>query len=118
MSEATEQRPKECPEVVTGIAASPGRGTGRVRRVLEMTDLHEIGSGDVVVARFTTPFFTPFVLEVAAIVTDVGGITSHAASIAREMGVPAVVGTRIGTKCLFDGQIVTVDGTRGVVYYV
>lgn len=100
-----------------GIAASSGIVTGKARLVIRDEDLRKIDTGEIIVTRFTTPFFMPYLLDVSAVVTDIGGITSHAASVAREIGIPAVVGTRVATSTLENGQRVTVDGDKGVVYY-
>ena len=102
---------------IAGIAASPGIKSGCARLVLTDEDLLMIGEGDVIVAKFTTPFFTPYILRVGAIITDIGGITSHAATIARELGIPAVVGTQRATSVIANGYIVTVDGSKGIIYY-
>lgn len=103
--------------ILRGIAASPGQRQGLVKMVLSDDDFSKIEKGDIVVARFTTPFFTIHLLDASAIITDVGGITSHAATIARELGIPAVVGTQNATSLLHDGNRVFIDGSQGVVYY-
>jgi pyruvate,water dikinase len=98
-----------------GLAASPGRATGRVRVLLSPADGGRLQDGEVLVAPLTNPDWMPTVRRAAALVTDTGGITCHAAIVARELGVPAVVGTRTATKGLTDGTEVTVDGDTGQV---
>ncbi|HEV7186981.1 MAG TPA: phosphoenolpyruvate synthase [Blastococcus sp.] len=101
--------------VVHGLAASPGRASGRVRVLLSPADGSQMQDGEVLVAPLTNPDWMPTVRRAAALVTDTGGITCHAAIVARELGVPAVVGTRTATKTLTDGMEVTVDGDTGQV---
>jgi pyruvate,water dikinase len=72
--------------------------------------------GDVLVAAITTPAWTPLFARAAAIVTDVGGPLSHGSIVAREYGIPAVLGTGQATKRIHSGQIITVDGSAGVVF--
>ena len=72
-------------------------------------------AGDVLVAPATTPAWTPLFAQAAAVVTDVGSVIAHASLVAREYGIPAVVGTANATSRLREGQVVTVDGTTGVV---
>lgn len=98
-----------------GFSASAGRYTGRVRLVAGPADFHRVAPGDVLVCRTTTPPWTMLFPIVGAIVTDAGGILSHCATVAREYGIPAVVGTRRATQLLTDGEEVTVDGGAGTV---
>ncbi len=104
------------PPLLKGLAASPGVGMGRVKVILNPKEIHKIEKGDVLVARMTNPDFVPAMLKARAIVTEEGGMTSHAAIVSRELGVPCVVGTRNALKVLKDGMFVTVDGRRGLVY--
>jgi pyruvate, water dikinase len=101
--------------LVHGLAASPGRASGRVRVLLSPADGGQLLDGEVLVAPLTNPDWMPAVRRAAALVTDSGGITCHAAIVARELGVPAVVGTRTATRTLVDGEEVTVDGDTGRV---
>jgi pyruvate,water dikinase len=101
--------------VVTGTPASPGRYTGVVRVVMGEHELGKIRGGAVVVCPVTSPTWSVVFASMGALVTDGGGILSHPAIIAREYGIPAVVGTGNGTSVLRDGQRVTVDGSTGVV---
>lgn len=98
-----------------GIAASPGRVTGPVRVVRSASEFDRLKPGDVLVAPITTPAWTPLFATAAAVVTDTGGVASHSSVVAREYGIPAVVGTGDATQRLRDGQIVTVDGAAGLV---
>jgi pyruvate,water dikinase len=102
--------------VVSGLGASPGVGAGRVRRLGSVDEAHRLETGEVLVARMTTPDWVPAMRRAAALVTDGGGITCHAAIASRELGVPCVVGTRRATEVLRDGEVVTVDGAAGAVY--
>lgn len=101
--------------LVTGAPASAGRHTGTVRVVHGEDEFDQVRSGDVVVCRVTSPAWSIVLPTMGALVTDVGGVLSHPAIIAREYGVPCVVGTRDGTSKLTSGQRVTVDGSSGVV---
>ncbi|GAA3162165.1 phosphoenolpyruvate synthase [Blastococcus jejuensis] len=101
--------------LLKGLGASPGRATGRVRVLHSPAEGVRMRDGEVLVAPLTNPDWMPAVRRAAALVTDTGGITCHAAIVARELGVPAVVGTRSGTRTLVDGDEVTVDGATGQV---
>jgi pyruvate,water dikinase len=100
---------------VRGIAASPGRVTGPVRVIRSASEFDRLQPSDVLVAPITTPAWTPLFATAAAVVTDTGGVASHSSVVAREYGIPAVVGTGDATRRLRDGQIVTVDGAAGLV---
>jgi len=100
---------------VTGIPASPGSYTGPVRVIRNEAEFGRLRAGDVLVCPMTSPVWSVLFPTVGALVTDTGGILSHPAIIAREYGVPAVVATGNGTSALRDGQLVTVDGTAGIV---
>jgi pyruvate,water dikinase len=101
--------------LVRGLGASPGRATGPVRVVRQLDQLDKVGKGDVIVTEMTTPDMVPAMKRAGAIVTDEGGMTSHAAIVSRELGVPAVVGTGGASKLLEDDQTITVDGEKGTV---
>jgi phosphoenolpyruvate synthase/pyruvate phosphate dikinase len=100
-------------EAITGQAVSPGKACGQVRIMAHADDDFE--PGDVLVANITDTGWTPFFGCAAAIVTNIGGPMSHAAIVAREFGVPAVVNTLTATQRLKDGQWVEVDGSAGTV---
>ncbi|GAT12800.1 phosphoenolpyruvate synthase [Mycolicibacterium novocastrense] len=98
-----------------GLAAAPGLASGKVR-VLESPDEGaKLEEGEILVAQMTNPDWLPTIRRAAALVTDTGGMTCHAAIVARELSVPCVVGTRTATRDLHDGTTVTVDGARGEV---
>lgn len=100
--------------VLRGISAYHGHVRGTVRKVNPYTYEH-IRKGDVIVTGMTTPEIVQFLSRVAAIVTDEGGITAHAAIVAREYKIPCVMGTKIATKVFHDGQKVEVDAVKGIV---
>jgi pyruvate,water dikinase len=102
-------------DLVHGIAASPGWGKGRARLLLDLNDLTSVQRGDILVTRFATPDVVLAFDRIAGLVTDQGGRSAHAAAVARELGVPAVVGTQRATRTIRDGSTVSVDGTRGRV---
>lgn len=102
-------------DVLRGVGASPGIVRGPVRVVRSSDDVDDIEPESVLVVRVTDVGWTPLFGCVAAVVTDVGGLHSHAAIVAREFGVPCVVGTVRATLDLEDGVMVEVDGTRGTV---
>jgi len=100
---------------LTGLGASPGQATGEARIVRKLDHLDKVGEGDIIVAEMTTPDMVSAMRRGAGIVTDEGGMTSHASIVSRELGVPAVVGTEDATDSLDDGEVVTVDGDKGTV---
>ena len=100
---------------VRGIAASPDSHRGRARVIQSLDEASSLEDSDVLVVRSTTPPWTPFFGVIGALVTNSGGALSHGAVVAREFGLPAVVGTKNGTTLIRDGDTVTVDGTAGVV---
>ncbi|MCX6705029.1 MAG: phosphoenolpyruvate synthase, partial [Candidatus Woesebacteria bacterium] len=102
--------------ILTGSPASPGIGTGSVKILKSPKEIDKIRKGDVLVAPMTSPDYVPAMKKSAAIITDEGGQTSHAAIVSRELGIPCVVGTKDATKTLKDGQIVTVNGEAGQIY--
>ncbi len=102
--------------LVTGLSASSGFASGIVKIVHEVSDLGKVLKGDVLVTRMTSPDMVPAMQRASAIVTDAGGITSHAAIISREMNIPCIVGTERATQVLKENQEVTVDATKGIVY--
>ena len=105
--------------LVAGQAVGEKIGTGRVRVVRDASELQKVEAGDVLVARITDPDWEPVMRRVAAIVTDQGGRTAHAAIVSREFGLPCIVGTGNGTQALHDGDEVTVtcsEGSEGHVY--
>lgn len=102
-------------EGVHGSTANPGRALGIVRRVEAKADFSRVRRGDIIVAHATRPEILPALKKAGAIVTDEGGVTSHAAIVSRELGIPCIVGTQTATHVLKDGDRVEVDATMGVV---
>jgi len=102
--------------LLRGLGASPGIGIGEVKVIFSEDEIWKIKVGDILVTTMTTPDMVPAMQKAAAIVSDEGGMTCHAAIVSRELGVPAVVGTKEATKVLKDGMVVTVDGEKGIVY--
>jgi pyruvate,water dikinase len=101
--------------LVRGLGASPGTVSGRVRVLLSVHDGPRLQTGEILVATMTNPDWVPTLRRAAAVVTDAGGATCHAAIVSREMGKPCIVGARDATTALHDGDLVTVDGTTGIV---
>lgn len=102
--------------LVRGETACRGIASGKVKIVHSADELSKVQQGDVLVAKMTMPDYVPAMQRAVAIVTDEGGMTSHAAIVSREMGVPCIVGTEHATDVLQDNQVITVDATQGVVY--
>ena len=102
--------------LLEGIASSPGVGVGVVKLVRSYGDLIKVKKGDIIVSEITSPEMVVSMMKCTGIVTDEGGMTSHAAIVAREMGIPCVAGTIKATQSLRDGMKITVDGTNGKVY--
>jgi pyruvate,water dikinase len=100
---------------VRGEGASPGVARGPARVVSGPEDFGRVRAGDVLIAATTTPAWTPLFASIAGLVTETGGILSHAAIVAREYGLPAVVGATDARKLLVDGGLVEVDGRTGIV---
>ncbi len=101
--------------VLKGIGASPGRVTGPARVISGPDEFGRMQRGDILVARITTPAWTPLFVLAAGIVTDVGGPLSHSSIVAREYHIPAVLGTGVATDRLSSGQRISVDGDAGTV---
>ena len=106
----------ELQPVVRGLNASPGNASGPVVIVEDFNKLEMVKEGDILVASMTNPDMVPAMRRAAAVVTDEGGRTCHAAIVSRELGIPCIVGCGDATKILENNQIVTVDSTRGVVF--
>ncbi|MDP2948019.1 MAG: phosphoenolpyruvate synthase, partial [Chloroflexota bacterium] len=104
------------PVLLSGSPAGPGVEAGPAKVVTSASGIEFVESGDVLVAEMTTPDFVPAMKRAAAIVTDRGGRTCHAAIVSRELGIPCVVGAGDATTVLRNGQLVTVDGSGGKVY--
>ena len=102
--------------LVRGLGAAPGVGHGEVRIISELSRGNDLKEGDVLVTHMTAPDWVPLMRRSAAIITDSGGMTCHAAIVSRELGIPCVVGAADATTKLRDGELVTVDATHGTVY--
>jgi pyruvate,water dikinase len=100
---------------LSGVGASPGSVTAPACVVRGPEDFSKLKPGDVLVAAITTPAWTPLFARAAGVVTDVGGPLSHGSIVAREYGIPAVLGTGVATQRIHSGQVITVDGARGKV---
>ncbi len=106
---------EEADAMLKGVAASPGVVTASARVLYGPDDFDQMRPGEVLVAGTTTPAWTPLFAMASAIVTDIGGPLSHGSIVAREYGIPAVMGTGVATRRIQSGQVITVDGTSGVV---
>lgn len=102
--------------LLKGLAASPGVSSGIVKKIKSANQLSKIKKNDVLVTTMTTPDMVPAMKRAQAIVTDEGGMTSHAAIVSRELGIPCIVGTGKATTKLDEGKEITVDGAQGIVY--
>jgi pyruvate,water dikinase len=111
-----EEAVETAPLLLSGSPASPGAAAGPVKTVLSSSEIDRVEKGDILVAEMTTPDFVPAMKRAAAIVTDRGGRTAHAAIVSRELGIPCVVGAGEATTTLRNDQLVTVDGSQGKVY--
>ena len=104
------------PNVLRGVGGAPGTYTGKARVVRSLSEAHDLDEGEVMVCEMTLPPWVPLFSIAGAVVTDVGGVLSHSAIVAREFDLPAVVGSQVGTVVIKSGQTITVDGTKGIVY--
>lgn len=112
-----EQEIVEEPEIIVrGLGASPGIASGKAHIILDISKLSEFKRGEILVTKMTTPDWVPAMKKAAAIVTDGGGMTAHAAIVSRELGIPCVVGAGNATKVIRTGMTITVDGSKGLVY--
>jgi pyruvate,water dikinase len=106
---------KAAETLLSGLGASPGLVSGPVRMLGSIEEGAKLQAGEILVASMTTPDWVPTLRRAAALVTDGGGMTCHAAIVSRELRIPCVVGTRRATQLLRDGETITVDGQRGQV---
>lgn len=102
--------------ILKGVPASSGVVKGEIKIILSPNDVNNFEDGEILVAPLTNPHFTPAILKAIAIVTEMGGMLSHPAIVARELGIPCVTGVKNATKILKNGQEVIIDGNKGVVY--
>lgn len=103
-------------KLLSGLGTSPGQATGKVRVVSGAEDEDRFLEGEILVTRITDPTMVLMMNRAAAIVCDIGGMTSHPSILSREMGIPCVVATKTATSKLKDGQEVLVDGKTGEVF--
>lgn len=100
---------------ITGQIGQPGNVSGKVRIVKRKDQIGSVKKGEIIVSPMTTPDYLPAMKKAAAFVTDEGGITCHAAIVSRELGKPCIIGTKIATQVLKDGDMVEVDADKGIV---
>lgn len=103
-------------KMLSGLSASPGIGHGKAKIVQNLKELEKVHKGDVLVTEMTSPDMVPAMRRASAIATDEGGLTSHAAIVSRELGIPCVVGTETATKKIKDDEVISVDGTHGEIF--
>ena len=103
-------------KILEGVPASAGVAEGQASVIISAKEQDKMVEGNILVVPFTTPEYIPSILKSSAIVTDRGTIMSHAAVIAREFGIPGVIGTNEATKIIKDYMEVIVDGSNGYVY--
>jgi len=104
--------------ILKGIPASAGVVEGKVKIVGNGKKISEFKEGDILVARITNPSMVMTISKSAAIITDIGGLTSHPAILSRELGIPCIVGAEKATKVLKNGMKIKVDGKKGIVYEI
>jgi pyruvate,water dikinase len=114
LTDAAEQ----APDLIAGMPVAPGIVEGRARIVTDPEAGIEIEPGEVLVCNTTDPSWASYFLVASALVIDIGGAMSHGAIVARELGVPCVINTRIGTRAISDGDLLRVDGAAGEVRVV
>jgi pyruvate,water dikinase len=112
---ADAPQPQHAGGTLRGLPAARGTVTGTARVVRELSEAERIQAGDILVCEMTTPAWTPLFPALSGIVADTGGPLSHCAVMAREYGLPCIVGTKVGTRVIPDGARITVDGASGVV---
>ena len=101
---------------LTGIGASPGKAEGTAKLFCSGDDPSSFEEGDILVTTITDPTMVTAMIKAAAIITDIGGITSHPAILSREMGIPCVVNTKEATQKIKNGMRISIDGQNGEVY--
>ncbi len=101
--------------VIKGKIAFAGVAKGRIKIVFTQRDFIKVRKGDILVTNMTSPAFVNLLKKTAGFITDEGGITCHAAIVARELKKPCIIGTKIATKVLQDGDLVEVDANKGII---
>lgn len=107
---------QELKVLVKGLPASPGKGSGKVKNIKDISEIDRIEEGDVLVTVMTNPDMVPAMRKAAAVVTEEGGRTCHAAIVSRELQIPCIVGAKSAATILEEGMAITVDATSGVVF--
>ena len=107
---------QELKVLTKGLPASPGKGSGRVKNIKDISEIDRIKEGDILVTVMTNPDMVPAMRKAAAVVTEEGGRTCHAAIVSRELQIPCIVGAKFAASILKEGMEITVDATRGVVF--
>ncbi|MFN3910154.1 MAG: phosphoenolpyruvate synthase [Candidatus Anstonellaceae archaeon] len=102
--------------ILSGLGASPGFAKGKVKILHSIKEISKVEKGDILVTEMTSPDFVPAMKKAAAIITNSGGMTCHAAIVSRELGVPCIVGTKNATSILNENQFISVDALRGKIY--
>ncbi|HOX97316.1 MAG TPA: PEP-utilizing enzyme [bacterium] len=102
-------------DIIKGTIASIGTATGMVKIINNVSEVGKVKKGDILVTGMTSPKYMPAIFNSGAIITDDGGLTCHAAIIARELKKPCIIGTKIATSILNDGDLVEVDANNGLV---
>ncbi len=113
--EAKNEKVKD-KKIIRGFTAYAGKAKGAVKIIISRKDYGKMKKGDILVAVNTNPDYSPIIKKAAAIVADEGGLLCHAAIVSREFKIPCVVGTKIATQVLKDGNLVEVDANKGIVY--
>ena len=103
-------------EILKGTSASKGIITGKVFVAKNNKDIFKFKAGSILLTKLTNPSFAPAMINSIGVITDIGGVTSHAAIISRELGIPCVVGAKDATKKLKTGQKIVLNADEGVVY--
>ncbi|RLC90959.1 MAG: hypothetical protein DRI77_14405, partial [Chloroflexi bacterium] len=98
-----------------GVGVSPGRITAPARVISNLAQSYQFQRGEILVTVNTDPAWTPLFISAGGVVLETGGMLSHGAIVSREYGIPAVTGVRDATRHLHNGQVITVDGNRGIV---
>jgi phosphoenolpyruvate synthase/pyruvate phosphate dikinase len=111
----TQRRNQPTGAVLRGFAVSPGRVTAPASVIRSPEDFSQMEPGTILVCPTTTPAWTPLFSQARGLVTDVGGVLAHGSIVAREFGIPAVLGTGNGSQRIRHGQQITVDGNQGLV---
>jgi pyruvate,water dikinase len=109
---------KDKRKILIGLGASLGTAVGFVRICHKPKDIEKFNSDDILVTETTDPTWTIYMRKAKAIITSIGGILCHAAIVAREFGIPCVVGVKDATKILKDGMKIEVDGLKGTIYQI